>query len=123
MARKPDAPSDPGLAVLLELHGEVFVMDNRYWTRIEAWQVEASAEIPHGIRYNLTLHDHHNQRVLGYDNAHAVQGRRRRFQGRRVEWDHRHENEEVAPYDFDSAAALLEDFWADVDRIIKSSKR
>ena len=34
-------------------------------------------EIPHGIRYNLTLHNRHNKRVMGFDNAHAVKGKKR----------------------------------------------
>jgi len=117
-----EGEESPGLTVLLELNGEIFHMDSGYWTRIEAKRVEPTSEIPHGIRYSLTLHDPHNQRVLGYDNAHAVQGRRRRFQGRRVAWDHRHEQDVVEPYAFDSAARLLEDFWADVDRLLPQGK-
>ncbi len=31
-----------------------------------------SAEVPHEIRYALTLHEPYGKRILGYDNAHAV---------------------------------------------------
>lgn len=113
----------PGLEALLSLHGEVFVMESGYWTRIEAWQVEPNEHVPHGIRYCLTLHDRNNHRVLGYDNAHAVQGRRRRFEGKRVVWDHRHQGDRISPYEFHSPAGLLEDFWADVRKRIDGSQR
>lgn len=72
--------SNPGLEVLLDLHGEVFPMgDDGFWTKFEAWRVEPSEHIPHGIRYSLTLHDKHNKRVLGYDNAHAIKSQRQNF--------------------------------------------
>ncbi|MDN5870009.1 MAG: DUF6516 family protein [Nitrococcus sp.] len=93
-------------------------MDNGYWTRIEAWEVPPSRHVPHGIRYCLTLHDRYNRRLLGYDNAHAVQRRRRRFEGKRVVWDHKHRDERVEPYAFDSPASLLEDFWTEVRKIV-----
>ena len=48
---------DPGLETLLELDGEVFPMENGYWTKIEAHRVSPSDQIPHGIRYSLSLHD------------------------------------------------------------------
>ncbi len=108
---------DPGLEALLSLHGEVYHMGNGYWTKFEAWVVEPNEQVPHGIRYSLTLHDRSNRRLLGYDNAHAVQGRRRRFQGKRRVWDHRHHGPLVEPYDFESPVKLLEDFWADVARL------
>ena len=56
---------------LLNLHGEVFPMDNDYWIKFEAYQVEPTKKIPHGVRYSLTLHDKNNNRVIGYDNAHS----------------------------------------------------
>ena len=57
-----------GLENLLNLDGEIFPMDNGYWTKFEARRVPISAQMPHGIRYSLTLHDRNNTRVLGYDN-------------------------------------------------------
>lgn len=61
-----------GLENLLMLNGEVFPMDNGYWTKFDVWRVPVSNQMPHGIRYSLTLHDRNNTRILGYDNAHAV---------------------------------------------------
>ena len=79
--------------------------------------------IPHGVRYSLTLHDRHNQRVLGYDNAHAVDTRRPRFAARRLAWDHIHRQNRVTQYTFKSAGQLLEDFWSDVNRIIEAENK
>jgi len=96
-------------------------MDNGFWTKIEAWQVEPSEQVPHGIRYSLTLHNRQNQRVLGFDNAHGIKVGKR-FQARRVAWDHRHQLDEVTPYDFKSAAQLMDDFWEAVNNIINASR-
>ncbi len=51
---------DPGLDVLLDLHGTEYTEDNGFWYKIEAWKVEVCKDIPHGIHYNLTLHNNHN---------------------------------------------------------------
>lgn len=72
-----------GLEYLLALDGEIFPMENGYWTKMEARRVQASDKVPHGIRYSLTLHDWNNTRVLGYDNAHAVKPSRKKFGGSR----------------------------------------
>ena len=42
------------LETLLDLDGEIFVMDAGYWVKIEAKRVSPSPSIPHGIRYSLT---------------------------------------------------------------------
>ncbi len=47
-------------------------MDNGYRVKIDARRVAPNAQIPHGIRYSLTLHDRYNRRVPGFDNAHAT---------------------------------------------------
>ena len=113
---------DPGLETLLEMDGEVFPMDSGYWTKIEARRVDPSPQIPHGIRYSLTLHDAHNGRVIGYDNAHGIKPKRKGYAGRRVAWDHRHDRETVENYEFSSAGQLMEDFWDDVNRTMGEKK-
>src|SRR5712692_693444 len=62
------------------------------------------------------------KRILGYDNAHAIE--------RGKPWDHKHGVRRVfkKPYgqtkpqlvEFESAEALLESFYCDVERILKS---
>jgi Family of unknown function (DUF6516) len=120
---------DLGLKILLELHGTEYTEENGYWYRIEAWQVPPSASIPHGIRYNLTLHDNRNTRLFGFDNAHAVAGypsgkfgvASRKFAGRMSGYDHVHEssNDKGKPYVFSSPEQLLQDFFAAVDRKLR----
>lgn len=96
-------------------------MDNGYWTKIEAKAVSPNDKIPHGIKYSLTLHDKNNTRVIGYDNAHGIKPKRNNYCGKRLEWDHKHERHVVTPYEFETAAQLLEDFWNDVNSIINGS--
>jgi len=110
-----------GLSTLLEMSGETFFLEDGYWCKIEAWEVVASKERPHGIRYNLTLHDRHNTRLFGMDNAHIPLNRRKGFHGRVVEYDHMHvdEKDRGTPYSFEDAGQLIADFWERVDLIIK----
>ena len=62
---------------------------------------------PDGIRYALTLHGPNNDRVLGYDNDHGHH--------------HRHPAAgEVTEYAFTTCAQLVEDFFGDVDRYLRS---
>lgn len=86
---------DPGLEALLDLNGEVFPMDNGFWTKLEAWKVEPSEQIPHGVRYSLTLHDKYNKRIIGYDNAHAIKPKRNNFLAKKKTWDHKHNMENM----------------------------
>ncbi len=97
---------------LLDLDGEIFIMDDGHWVKFEVKRVRPSVGIPHGVRYSLTLHDRNNVRVVGFDNAHAIKSKgRKRFSGRKVAWDHQHHMERVEPYEFESAGQLLDDFW------------
>jgi hypothetical protein len=48
---------DHGILNLLELHDQVIDQDGGYWVKIEAWRVETTDQIPHGVRYSLTLHE------------------------------------------------------------------
>jgi hypothetical protein len=83
---------DVGLRTLLDLSEQVIDQEDGYWVKIEAWEVERSDEIPHGIRYSLTLHAPSGHRILGYDNAHK------------------------------DAHQLLSDFFVEVDAVLKEVK-
>ena len=109
---------DFGLDILLQLNGEIFSMGNGYWTKIEAKIVAVNEHIPHGIKYSLTLHDPNNMRILGYDNAHGIKPKKKKYGAKRVVWDHRHEREIIEPYEFEDAVQLLEDFWTDVEKML-----
>jgi Family of unknown function (DUF6516) len=105
---------DASLDSLLDLNGQVLVVDEAgYWVRFTVHQVPASANKPHGLDYSLTLHGPDNERLVGFDNAHPVAGRRR------AEHDHRHRLRTVRPYEYKDAAALLADFWAEVEAVMR----
>ena len=116
---------DAGLETLLLLHNEIYDQGNGCWIKIEAWRVEATEHVPHGIRYALTLHDRYGTRLLGFDNAHAVNPpKRMRYTGRRLAYDHRHRHssDTGTPYEFTSAQQLLEDFFNEVDHVLEELK-
>lgn len=46
-----------GIETLLELDQQILDQENGYWIKIEARRVTITTEIPHGIRYSLTLHE------------------------------------------------------------------
>lgn len=37
--------SDETLGILLQLHGEVFPMDNGFWTKFEAYRIESDEHV------------------------------------------------------------------------------
>lgn len=90
-----------------------------FWVTIVARRVPPDADHPHGVNDSLTLHDSGGQRVLGIDNAHLVRltrGPPGRFSAVR---DHLHRGESVRAYSYRSADALLDDFWREVEAILK----
>ena len=106
---------------LLMLDDEVFPMDNGYWVKFEAKQVDISKEIPYGIKYSLTLHDRRNHRVIGYDNAHSFKLKKGKYGAKKETWDHLHKKMEVFPYEFESAVQLIEDFWNNVEQYMQNN--
>ena len=111
---------DAALDTLLHLDGEVFPMDNGCWTKFEVKRVEPNRNIPHGIRYSLTLHDRHNRRIIGFDNAHAYKPQKKKYGARKITWDHKHHKERISAYEYESAGQLLEDFSVAVEDFLKS---
>lgn len=115
--------SDIGLEVLLSLDGTEYTEENGYWYKIEVSKVEPTKERPHGIRYNLTLHDNYNQRILGFDNAHVVKAKKHGYYtGTIVSYDHIHRSikDKGVPYEFENAQQLLTDFLNEVNSILSN---
>jgi hypothetical protein len=109
-------PPDPTLDVLLDLDGQVLVVDpaGGYWVRFVVTRVSVSSEKPHGIDYSLTLHGPDGERLVGFDNAHPV-GRGKRGEPQ----DHRHRLRTIKTYEYRDAATLLADFWSTVDMVLR----
>lgn len=108
--------SDPSLDLLLELDGQMLVVDpeGNYWVRFTVTRVAVTPDKPHGLDYSLTLHAQDGERLVGFDNAHRVESQRRG-----EPQDHRHRLRTVKPYEYLDAATLLADFWATVDAVLK----
>ncbi len=104
---------DYELEFLLSLHSSEFRFESGYRIKLEARIARATAGRPHGIKYSLTLHDPRGRRIYGLDNAHKA--------GRRREFDHRHVygSGRIAGYAYRGPAELLEDFYREVERILR----
>jgi hypothetical protein len=109
-------PRDPTLDVLLDLDGQVLVIDpdGGYLVRFVVTRVPVSPKKPHGLDYSLTLHGPDGERLVGFDNAHPAAGGRRGGP-----YDHRHRLRTVKVYDYRDAATLLGDFWSTVDAVLR----
>lgn len=113
---------DYGITTLIDLHDQIIDQGGGYWIKIEARLVDASIDIPHGIRYSLTLHEPYGKRILGSDNAHAVKPPKKfKYSGMRLPYDHKHRHisDKGVPYEFKDAHQLLSDFFLEVDRVLK----
>ena len=111
---------DPGLDTLLDLHGQtLFVDELGHWVKFVVLRTGTTVERPHGLRYSLTLHAPDGARLIGFDNAHAMRERRGPGRRRRGERDHRHRLRTIRPYEYTDAATLLEDFWKEVDEVLR----
>jgi hypothetical protein len=90
---------DPSLDALLELDGQVLVIDpeTRHWVRFVVRRVPASEAKPHGLDYSLTLHGPDGERLMGFDNAHQVRGRSGSRGNIGSTFDHKHRRKAVRP--------------------------
>jgi len=74
------------------------------------------------LQYALTLHDENGDRILGYDNSHgadAATGPARKSK-RPTPFDHiDRRGQRSVPYRFMTPFKLLQDFFADVERILR----
>lgn len=118
-------PDHSGLINLLDLAGSIIDQGDGYWVKIDAWSIAPTKEVPHGIRYALTLHEPYGKRILGYDNAHAVKPPKKfKFAGQRLAYDHkhRHVSDKGIPYVFVDAYQLLSDFFTEVDQVLTQAQ-
>lgn len=111
---------DPSLDVLLDLDGQVLVIDpdTKHWVRFVVTRVPESEEKPHGLDYSLTLHGPDGERLVGFDNAHAVRSSKGPAGKTKGAQDHKHRLKTVRPYAYQDAASLLEDFWREVESVL-----
>jgi hypothetical protein len=112
---------DPGLDNLLDLDGQVLVVDpdGKFWVKFVVHKIDPTPEKPHGLDYSLTLHNEAGERLVGFDNAHPVKSGFGPGAKRKKEFDHRHRHRTTKPYEYQNSAHLLEEFWAEVDKVLK----
>lgn len=105
---------------LLDLDGQVLVVDEKgeYWVKFEVRRIPVTPERPHGLDYSLTLHGKDNERLVGFDNAHAVRHAGGPGGKGPTTFDHKHRFRTIRPYDYRDAASLLADFWSEVDAVL-----
>jgi hypothetical protein len=112
---------DPGLDSLLDLDGQVLVIDPeaRHWVRFIVRSVPTTAARPHGLYYSLTLHGPNGERLVGFDNAHPVKTRSGPGGKSGPAFDHKHRLKTMRMYKYQDAGALLVDFWTAVEEVLR----
>lgn len=115
-------PPDHSLDTLLDLDGQKLAIDEsgRYWVEFIATRVDPSPDRPHGLKYALALYDRQTgERLVCFDNAHAVAPTKGPSGRKRRKHDHKHRLRTIQPYDYQDAATLVRDFWITVDSVLK----
>ena len=111
-----------GWDYILDLNRQKIGYDNGYWVTIRVTRVTPDEGRPHGPQYAFTLHDENDDRILGYDNSHAVEeatGPAKKSK-RPNAFDHvdRRGKRSVA-YEFTTPFQLVADFFAEVEKILR----
>ena len=109
-----------GFAVLEDYDGYEFVFEQGYCARFE-FRRDENRDGAHPYKYALTLHSPSGKRLVGFDNAHPVRWMSGRFGRRSVGADHWHRDaaDKGRPYEFKSQQRLLEDFFQEVERVLR----
>ncbi|SHH54312.1 DUF6516 family protein [Ferrimonas marina] len=112
-----------GLDVLLYMDGNEVHREDGYWYKVNVHQVAPTKARPHGLRYNLTLHNRYGKRVFGIDNAHSIKvGKKYRS---RVVYDHQHLTslDKGTPYEFTDCVDLISYFFEMIDVVIDTLEK
>ena len=112
---------DDGLEPLLALDGASFEMAPGVVVEFMARRTDKTPERPHEISYALVLRPKRGGPPwVRFDNAHGVAEGGHGYRRRRIVYDHWHRTarDKGRPYDFTTAARLLDDFWREVKRTL-----
>ncbi|MBF0383163.1 MAG: hypothetical protein HQL69_19245 [Magnetococcales bacterium] len=108
------------LELLFDLDGTIQEVGNGYWYKVEIKPVQRTPERPHGIDYSLTLHEPSGKRIYGIDNAHPIKASRSPGRKRAKACDHVHAGTRIRVYEYDSASALMQDFFDGVEQAMRA---
>lgn len=111
---------DAELEMLLSLDGASYEAAEGYVVEFKVERTEVTRERPHGISYALVFRPKDGQPHVRFDNAHAVERPGGKYVKAPRAYDHWHRSEADPgrPYAFTTATKLLEDFWAEVRRVM-----
>lgn len=108
------------LDMLLSLDGASYEAGIGHVVEFTVKRTERTPERPHGISYVLVFRPADGPPFVRFDNAHAVARPGGRFVKGSSAFDpwHRTADDPGRPYAFTTAAALLDDFWREVKRVM-----
>jgi hypothetical protein len=111
---------DDALEALLGLDGGSYEVADGLIVEFTVKRTEATAARPHGIYYALVFRPVTGAPYVKFDNAHPVSRPGGRFVKRSPTYDHWHRDERDPgrPYAYSTPMQLLEDFQAEVKRIL-----
>jgi hypothetical protein len=111
---------DFGIDSLLALNGDRYFIDDKgdLETIFKVTCVAVSPGRPQGFKYTLMLLNAKGERVVCFDNAHAVSQGSGPGKRHSKQYDHKHVGNKVTPYKFKDAYTLLADFWNEVDKLV-----
>ncbi len=111
---------DFGIDALLLLDGDRYFIDDNgdFEVVFTVTRVAVTEHRPHGHKYSLVLLDAKGNRIVAFDNAHAVKKGAGKSKIKSKLYDHKHIRSRVTPYKFKDAETLLQDFWKEVGKVI-----
>lgn len=116
MAEKKDF----GIDGLLALSGDRYFIDDTGDLEVifNISRIAVSPARPHGLKYSLVLLNSKGDRLVCFDNAHALS--QRWGSGKRIAkvFDHKHIGNKVVAYIYKDAYSLVADFWREVDKLV-----
>ena len=112
---------DFGRDGLLALNGDRYFIDHKGDLEVifKISCATVSPARPHGLRYSLVLLNSKGDRVVCFDNAHALSQGSGPGKKSSKDYDHKHVGNKATPYKYKDAYTLVEDFWAEIDRLVK----
>lgn len=108
-----------GIDGLLALNGDRYFIDDKgdYEVIFRTTRVAVTPGRPHGLKYSLMLLNAHGERVICFDNAHAVKHGSGPGRKHSKHYDHKHVGNKITPYSYKDAYTLLAEFWNEVDKL------
>ena len=112
--------NDFGVESLLALNGDRYFIDDKgnFEAIFKVTRVAVSPGRPHGIKFVLMLLNSKGERVVCFDNAHAVTQGSGPGKKHSKRYHHKHIGNRVRPYLFKDAFTLIRDFWDEVDELV-----